>query len=1285
MGACVSSVSSDDDLEALYELVRVLRLGGGGRQVWLARCRRTGCCVTVQLIPRGPGASPGSNSKELRRELQLQARLSHVNVAELRQLALTPRHLALVASHEAGGDLETFCARFALDEVAARYFFRQVVSAVDYLHRQRVAPRGLRLSSFLLTAQVGAGAGGGIGRRADREEARSSVGRGRGRARISVVAAAEGRTARRAGRHAPRRLTARAAPRRAAQDPPRIRLGEGSAAAPWAAQAPSIDRLHRLAARASPSVSAAEAPGGPQASEQPSLAAADGSRSPQEDVWAAGLLLCQMLFGRAAPTGLRPDPAAPRGARGGWAPGELRRRAGALSAPLRDLLDEIFVDHADERITIRVRVVITLRLLCDYYAPRRAAAGVMRHPWYVAPLPPRLQAALEEMEAEQALRERMERATAAGGPQRRADGDGILVIDMAHAAANALGGAAVAPSRGAAAAAGLPAAPPPPGGGPRWDGFSFAEERSRSGRAGSSGGGGGGSSGCGGGGASWRDALRAAVGSGGRGAAAADAPRGLALQRHPSGLAVVSYASSDPFVAARDPSLIGSVARRGSGAGLAAPLAAGARAATEGALPRGGGGGGGGAPARGGGGEPGAWGDGGGAAETARPHGWGSMTAGLAPDLGPIRGPLVRPATKGWVSAFGPNSAFRQRGGAPGGSPRGADAGGAAAAPGGSGSGRRPSAGGACGSASELSLLGGGGGGGGGDRSTCSLGMSGCGDSSDGRNGSHPGGGSHPGSGGLPPPALARARAAAARLRRTSSCKAPARRSPALLTGGRPQAPPAVFLFTLTCAFRRGRHGVRWVRFGRGAHISAAAAPNGFGTDGYPLTTLATVTLSSTVAAGVPYNTYVNQQAVVNAFNDEASGVPTPNGDTLYSTSWLDLSLGPLLLGAGDSGGRFWTLPLSDMYTNVYATIGFDCTGSGAAYTCDSDVPAAQVLLLPPGYKPRRLPRKMGARIINSTTEGVWVIGRTAVQADNATDAAAAVQFQSTYTITAVTAKGQRRNASYVRDMCGVAAARLAVYGADKAEPNALYDAIAGLAKSFPPPKDQKRNTTLMFKSMGLSLGRGFKQAKASAGDKGLMAEGIALGAACISSYSASGDLGVDFPNGWSFSNKNGLFGTVGGGAWMGGRLFLLRAAVAQQGLGALPPQVAIYITNKVDASGTLLSGAGNASYTVTFDTPPPAAYFWSLSMYDTSTYLFVQNPINRTEVSSTTPGLNYTPGGALPVDMAAGPPANATSWQAANWLPAANGTFYVVLRLYGPGNGVAEGLYMPPSIVKNG
>lgn len=37
---------------------------------------------------------------------------------------------------------------------AARYFFRQMIAALDYCHRHSIAHRDLKLSNFILTGQV---------------------------------------------------------------------------------------------------------------------------------------------------------------------------------------------------------------------------------------------------------------------------------------------------------------------------------------------------------------------------------------------------------------------------------------------------------------------------------------------------------------------------------------------------------------------------------------------------------------------------------------------------------------------------------------------------------------------------------------------------------------------------------------------------------------------------------------------------------------------------------------------------------------------------------------------------------------------------------------------------------------------------------------------------------------------------------------------------------------------------------------------------------------------------
>ncbi len=56
--------------------------------------------------------------------------------------------------------------------------------------------------------------------------------------------------------------------------------------------------------------------------------------------------------------------------------------------------------------------------------------------------------------------------------------------------------------------------------------------------------------------------------------------------------------------------------------------------------------------------------------------------------------------------------------------------------------------------------------------------------------------------------------------------------------------------------------------------------------------------------------------------------VTTPNNDTLYSASWIDLASGPVTITLPRTGRRYFSVALMDMYSNNFAVLGTRTTGA---------------------------------------------------------------------------------------------------------------------------------------------------------------------------------------------------------------------------------------------------------------------------------------------------------------------------------------------------------------------
>ena len=419
---------------------------------------------------------------------------------------------------------------------------------------------------------------------------------------------------------------------------------------------------------------------------------------------------------------------------------------------------------------------------------------------------------------------------------------------------------------------------------------------------------------------------------------------------------------------------------------------------------------------------------------------------------------------------------------------------------------------------------------------------------------------------------------------------------------------------------------------------------------GYPLLvmdSLRRVTTNVAVPQGAlsPMGQFAHHRSFPGSSDRTIAGASV---DTLYSLAWLDLSRGPYVLHVPDADNRFYMMPILDGWTEVIGNPGTRTTGGKAG---DYAITGPQWT----GAVPAEVEQ------LTSGTNMVLLVGRT-YSSGTAQDYEAVHALQDQYTLVPLSMSGNpspRLDEGVVDssiDMTTPPRDQIDNLGAAE-----FFSRFSRLLKDNPPTPQDAPMVEILNR---LGLVGDFDMSKVSSS--------VAQGLSRVPETARKEILGQYArqrqANGWMVSTGSGHYGTD----------YLQRALVAYIGVGGNLPADAFYPIARFDGDGKVLNGASRYVMRLTQADVPPIhpQGFWSVTTYD-SEYFLVANSINRSSLSSRDKFQENPDGSADLYIQNEFPGAD----KQANWLPAPEGEFILMLRLYWPKDEAVNGAWVPPPV----
>jgi len=384
--------------------------------------------------------------------------------------------------------------------------------------------------------------------------------------------------------------------------------------------------------------------------------------------------------------------------------------------------------------------------------------------------------------------------------------------------------------------------------------------------------------------------------------------------------------------------------------------------------------------------------------------------------------------------------------------------------------------------------------------------------------------------------------------------------------------------------------------------------------------------------------------------------VVSMNGDTPYSAFGIDLRAEPLVLSVPEIEDRYYVFQCIDLFTHNFAFIGTRTTGTEAG----------DYLFVGPGYE-GEVQEEEFEEVFYSESQLVTIVGRT--------------QLKGKEDLPKVKAVQKKYKLQPLSEFNGEQPESAPELNWVPLNPEEFADArfikyVNFYLTMIEPFHPQDTAALKRFQKIGIAPGASFDSACYSPEVLIAINEGIEEAQVAIKNKAENIAERV---NGWNMLEAFGPREFYNGD-------WLLRAAAVMVGIYGNDKAEAFYPVAYVDEGGETLDGSKH-QYKIHFDKDeiPPAKYFWSITLYnkhaDGVGGYMDENEINRYLINSTTEGLKYDQDGGLTVYVQHKTPSDED--KKANWLPAPDEPFYLMLRVYGPEPSALDGSWEPPGIVK--